>query len=1051
MPGLALPDELSETEARYRVLTESSFDLISETDERGVYTYASPNHWEVLGYEEGELLGRSLFERLHPDDRRRVEADFAATLSRPQLGQVEFRYLHKNSEWRWFESTGQALARQELRSAGSSGASTCTSQRVVLISRDITQRKKHERQLATLFAIARTINAQNDLHAIATQLAALLKPLLPFSWLGISLLEGETLRLVATGGQGAARLDSYLSRGAHAWHPIWASLRESRVWVVNNWDYRRYAPASLTRAFINVPLSVDGCTIGVLHFDSLLANVFTGEHEQLARMVGEQVAVAVRSARLLELSRASEAKFRHLINDVDAIVWEAQAPDFAFSFVSPQAERWLGYPQRQGLEAPDFWTRHIHPEDREVVVRTFHERVRRGENHRLEFRMVTRDGRTMWFENSVRVEVLDGQPVRARGVMFDVTELKGALSSLRQSNAVLRATQEAAIDGICLINAQGEVESYNHRFVEMWQVPPALFLEGQREGIVPHVLAQLEEPGEFAGMMRGHEGVPADVPAASSRDEVVLRDGRVFERYSAPALSPQGECYGRVWSFSDITERKQFERQLAHQAFHDTLTSLPNRALFMNRLERAVARIGRGNHAIAVMFLDLDRFKVINDTLGHEVGDLLLVEVAHRLAGCVRPGDTVARFGGDEFTILLEDVAGVEDATQVAQRIADRLRTPIQLNGQPMPVTTSIGIVIADGSDATPSAQTNPTEGSPTEGDSLPPADTARESEDTAGESEDAAGEDAASEAGEEGASSERGQAADLLRHADVAMYRAKHGGGARYEVFDQKMSAQMLERLRLELDLHHAVGRGQLRLHYQPMVDLNSGEIVGTEALIRWQHPERGLIAPDDFISLAEETGAIVSIGLWVLDEACRQAGRWRVQFPNKPLSMSVNLSVRQLEEQELVEDVARTLASTGMAPGTLKLEITESAVVTDIQGTTEQLKRLKGLGVQLAVDDFGVGYSSLSYLEQFPLDVLKIDRSFVSQMGLNGNTAILQAVHTLGQELSIQVTAEGIENLAQVEKLRALQCQVGQGYYYSKPLPADQMETLLQRTPVW
>ncbi len=1011
---------------RYQALTESSFDLISELDEAGVYTYVSPNHWEVLGYEEGELLGRSLFERMHPDDRGRVQADFAAALSRPQLGQVEFRYLHQNSEWRWFESTGQALSPRQAKAAGSSSASTCTGAsatgaswgpRVVLISRDITQRKKHERQLATLFAVARTINAQNDLHAIATKLATLLKPLLPFSWLGISLLEGETLRLVATGGSGAARRGSYFSRQTHAWHPIWASLQENRVWVVNHWDYERYAPTSLTRAFINVPLTVDGRTLGVLHFDSLRAGVFSGEHEQLASMVGEQVAVAVRSARLLELARASEARFRHLINDVDAIVWEAEAPHFAFSFVSPQAERWLGYPLRQWLESPGFWTRLIHPEDREDVARTFYERIRRGENHRLEFRMITSDGRTMWFENSVRVEVLEGQPVRARGVMFDVTELKQALSSLRQSNAVLRATQEAAVDGICLINGQGEVESYNHRFIEMWQVPPALQGGGGRSGIVPHLLEQLEEPGPFAEMMHGHE----DESAASSHDEVALRDGRVFERYSASALSPQGECYGRVWSFSNITARKQFERQLAHQAFHDPLTALPNRALFMNRLERAVARIGRGDHAIAVMFLDLDRFKVINDTLGHEVGDQLLAEVAQRLVGCVRPGDTVARFGGDEFTILLEDVVGVEDATQVAQRIADRLRAPIQLNGQPMPVTTSIGIVMADGNDGT----------HPTEGDAVPPGDAGRESEDAAAEV--------------------RGQAADLLRHADVAMYRAKHSGGSRYEVFDQKVSAQVLERLRLELDLHHAVGRGQLRLHYQPMVDLKSGEIVGMEALIRWQHPEHGLIAPDNFISLAEETGAIVSIGLWVLDEACRQAGRWRKQFPDKPLSMSVNLSARQLEEHELVQDVARILADTSMRPNTLKLEITESSVVTDAQSTTGRLKQLKQLGVQLAIDDFGVGYSSLSYLEQFPLDVLKIDRSFVSQMSLNGNTAILQAVGNLGQELSIQVTAEGIEHPAQVEKLRALQCQVGQGYYYSKPLPADQIETLLQCTPTW
>jgi PAS domain S-box-containing protein len=426
--------ELSETEARYRALSESSFDLISEMDEAGVYTYVSPNHPEVLGYEEGELLGRSFFERLHPDDRRRVEAGFCRhPLARPAgSGRVPLSAQEQRVAL-VREHGPRHLCASSHAPQTSGGASF--SRRVVLISRDITPRKKHEQQLAALFAVARTINAQNDLHAIAAQLAALLKPLLPFSWLGISLLEGETLRLVATGGVGAARLGSYLSRRAHAWHPIWESLHQNRVWVVNSWDYERYAPASLTRAFINVPLTVDGHTIGVLHFDSLRAHVFTGEHEQLARMVGEQVAVAVRSARLLELSRASEARFRDLINDVDAIVWEASAPDFDFSFVSPQAQRWLGFPQKQWLESPGFWARHIHPDDRDATMQAFHERIRKGENHRLEYRMIAHDGRTIWVENSVRVEVLGGQPTRARGVMFDVTELKSALSALSESNA----------------------------------------------------------------------------------------------------------------------------------------------------------------------------------------------------------------------------------------------------------------------------------------------------------------------------------------------------------------------------------------------------------------------------------------------------------------------------------------------------------------------------------------------------------------------------------------------------------------------------------------
>jgi diguanylate cyclase (GGDEF)-like protein len=451
-----------------------------------------------------------------------------------------------------------------------------------------------------------------------------------------------------------------------------------------------------------------------------------------------------------------------------------------------------------------------------------------------------------------------------------------------------------------------------------------------------------------------------------------------------------------VWSFSDITEHKRYELELARQASHDSLTNLPNRVLFMDRLKRAISRAGHGRTMTALLFLDLDRFKVINDSLGHEHGDRLLIELAQRLRACIRPGDTAARFGGDEFTILLEDISNVNEATRVAERIEDYLQTPFALGGHEIFSTASIGIVIS-----------------------------------TSGED----------------------RAEVLLRHADVAMYRAKSRGGSQYEVFDSKMSSLALDRLQLEIDLRQALRRSQLRVYYQPQVEARSGQITGFEALLRWDHPLRGIISPVEFIPIAEETGMILSIGQWVLREACVQARKWQTEVPRTtPLEMSVNLSAKQFCQPGLVEEIARVLKETQFDPRSLILEITESVVMEDEVQTMTQLEALKKLGVKLAIDDFGTGYSSLAYLERFALNSLKIDRAFVNRIGERGeNTAIVRAVSTLGQALGVQVTAEGVETAAQMTQLRALGCHTGQGYFFARPLPADEATTLLQENPTW
>jgi diguanylate cyclase (GGDEF)-like protein/PAS domain S-box-containing protein len=441
----------------------------------------------------------------------------------------------------------------------------------------------------------------------------------------------------------------------------------------------------------------------------------------------------------------------------------------------------------------------------------------------------------------------------------------------------------------------------------------------------------------------------------------------------------------------EIGDRQRAEEQLIHTAFHDALTDLPNRALFMDRLGHAIERAKRHeDYLFAVLFLDLDRFKVVNDSLGHMVGDQLLMAIANRIKACLRSADTLARLGGDEFTILLEDIRDVSDAKHVANRIQEELKLPFNLSGNEVFTTASIGIALS------------------------------------------AAGYD---------------RPEQLLRDADTAMYQAKAGGKARHEVFDIAMHAGAIALLQLETDLRRAIERQEFRVHYQPIVSLKSGRINGFEALVRWQHPDRGLVSPIEFIPVAEETGLIVAIGLWVLREACRQMHEWQVQFPaNPPLTISVNISGKQFLQPDLSEQIKQILQETNLDPRSLKLEITESAIVENAESAAIMLSQLRSVGIQLYMDDFGTGYSSLSYLHRFPMDTLKIDRSFVNRMGVDGeNLEIVRAIVTLAHNLGMNVTAEGVETTEQLALLKALKCEYGQGYFFSKPVDSIQAEALI------
>ncbi len=518
----------------------------------------------------------------------------------------------------------------------------------------------------------------------------------------------------------------------------------------------------------------------------------------------------------------------------------------------------------------------------------------------------------------------------------------------------------------------------------MWNVDQAIIDSKDGPRLIAYVSSQLKDPDELLeNLIKVYED-----PMATATQLLELKDGRIFERYSQPQML-EDKPVGRVACFRDITERTRAEERLRYYALHDTLTDLPNRVQFMNDLRQAVERATGNDYArFAVLFLDLDRFKVINDSLGHAVGDKLLIAIGEKLTACVRPGDVVARLGGDEFTILLNRSGDLSEVVGVAERLQTKISEPIKIDNYEVFTTASIGVVVS---------------------------------------------------------SSVPRNAEDFLRDADAAMYRAKEAGKARYEIFDREMYVRNMNLLQIETDLRHGVERQEFEVQYQPIVDLKTGSVSEFEALIRWRHPVHGLVAPSEFVHVAEETGLIVAIGKWILTESCRQTAEWQRRF-GLDLGISVNLSAKQLMHPTLTAQVRDVLFETGLSPGQLKLEVTESTVMEHSEKSMKVLSELDELGVMLSTDDFGTGFSSLSYLQKFPFERLKIDRSFVKIMDEDEKSgAIVKTILMLGENLGIEVVAEGIETATQLEQLRSLGCTTGQGYLLSRPIDPDAAADML------
>ena len=556
----------------------------------------------------------------------------------------------------------------------------------------------------------------------------------------------------------------------------------------------------------------------------------------------------------------------------------------------------------------------------------------------------------------------------------------------RAEEDVFRSAFECASIPATLVTAKGQCLQVNRSLCEL--------LDYSAEELQSSSFQRFVHPDDVGKVQAFLTQLLKDGTGAGQVEKRFLKKGggEVWTRCDISSVrGKQTDDQYLLFQVQDITGRKEAEEALLHNAFHDALTGLPNRVLFVDHLQLAINRTQRHEGQIyAVLFIDLDRFKIINDSLGHFIGDQLLINIARTLETCLRPGDSIARVGGDEFTVLLEDLADESEAVSIAHRIQKELSSPFILEGREVFTTVSIGV-----------APSSPGYSDP----------------------------------------------ADILRDADTAMYRAKLMGKNRYEIFDKAMHEVAVDLLQMETDLRHALERGEFFIQYQPIVSLDNFRLRGFEALVRWRHAERGLVSPLDFIPVAEDTGQIIAIGEWVLRESCKQMHRWQRQYGmEQPLFVSVNLSGKQFAQPDLVEQVKAIITETRLNPRGLKLEITESMVMENIEAATGMLHQLRDLGVQLSIDDFGTGYSSLSYLHRFPIDTLKIDRSFVIKMiDNNENVEIVRTIIMLAQNLGMDVIAEGVETKEQLAMLRKLKCENGQGYYFSRPLETGDAENLL------
>jgi diguanylate cyclase (GGDEF)-like protein/PAS domain S-box-containing protein len=949
-----LGDEVRKSEARYRTVLDAAFDAIVIITPEGIVRWFNRGAERIFGYGSKEVIGQPV-TLLMPERYREL---CVAGLHR-YLRTEEARVVGGTTEL-----VGLRKDASEFPIEMSLGETYEDGQRLFTgVIRDVTERKEVEKALKESGERTRTL-LQNTSDII-------------------TLLEADgTVRYVSPAVE---RVTGYRPEERIGTSAFGSVHPDDRKQALNTFAEVLKEPGLHPPLEFRVPHK-DGSWCYLEH---VVNNLLDDPAVSGVVVTSRDVTERKEAERKL---REAEQRYRTLIEQGPAVVYvqEIGSPDSAI-YMSPQIEALTGYSPQECRDPALRWGM-VHPEDREWLQAEDERTGEPGKIFTTEYRVVHRDGGTKWVRNeSVLIEDEMSGTRYWQGFMLEITERKTFEEALERLSRQHEMVLKSAGEGIFGLDLDGNATFVNPAAARItgWE---AKDLVGRPQHDVLHHTKPDGSP--YPREECPIHAVLEDGTTHSRDDEVFWRkDGTSFpvEYMSSPILQ-DGEVMGAVVTFKDITERKALEQQLHHQAFYDPLTGLPNRALFMERLEHASTRANRRDSRIAVLFVDLDNFKVINDSLGHKAGDQVLKAVAERVRIYLRPEDTAARLGGDEFTILVEDVASVSEGVRIAERLADVLQPPFTLEEQEVFITTSIGIALN---------------------------------------------------------SSTQERAEDLLRHADLAMYRAKHNGKARYEVFEPSMNDEALRRLRLENELRQALERGEFKVYYQPILTLDGSRFVGAEALVRWEHPRRGLLLPDEFLSVAEDTGLIVQIGEEVLREACHRVRAWQQRYPTiPPLTVSVNLSPRQLFRPELVAEI---LAETEIEPGSLQLEITEGMLTSnDVHSVNNTLSSLKDLSIQLAVDDFGMGYSSLSYLKRFPVDLMKIDRSFIAGLGQDANSAskdaeIVSAMIELTHALGLEAVAEGVETAEQLAQLRNMECDLAQGNYFSEPLPSEALSVLM------
>jgi len=927
---------------RLATIVQQSDDAIISADLDGIVNSWNRGAERIYGYSAAEALGRHISFCYPPERRTKVQAFLQKITNGEAIERFDTQRVTKNGTIIDVSLSISAIKDGTGKLVGVSG-----------IARDVTARKRTEKLLhlrsAALDAAANGIVITDRQGVIVWVNQAFT------TMTGYSKEEalGKNPRLLKSGDQ----LEGYYAN-------LWSTISAGEVWhgeIVN----RRKGGTLYTEDMTITPVTQRVGDATDTHFIAIKQDITERKRSE-------------------EMLQNSANKYRVLFEDSADATWLMD--EKGFLDCNSAALQMFGYSEAAQMLHPADISPPNQPDgtssraasDQKIASAFLHGK------ERFEWLHQRKNGNVFPAEVCLTALTLSGRPTLLATVR-DITERKQAEEALLFKTALLEAQTETTIDGILAVDESDHIVLANKQFGLNFGIPDELLSTRNDLIVRKYVMDKVEDPDAFVervNYLNSHRD-------EKSRDELRFKNGKIFDRYSAPLVDSKGRYRGRIWYFRDITNRKVAEERVQYLAYYDALTGLPNRTLLQDRLSKALASARRQKDKVALLFLDLDRFKMINDSLGHSLGDLLLQDVAERLKRWAREQDTVARLGGDEFLIVLTRIKDVADAAVAAERLMDKMTAEFVVEGHSLGINCSVGI-------------------------SMFP---------------------------EHGADGET-----LIKNADAAMYSAKENGRNHLRFFTADMNAQVVERLILENSLRLALEKRELFLVYQPQMDMATGRITGLEALLRWQHPELGLVPPDRFIRIAENSGLIMPIGEWVLRTACSQARKW--QDEGLPaVSVAVNVSAVQFRQEDFCQVIKRVLHETGLAPQYLELELTESLLLANADVTFSVLQELKAMGLTLAIDDFGTGYSSFSYLRQFRVSKLKIDRSFVRDVAVNpDDAAITTAIISMAKSLNLKVIAEGVENEAQMSFLRAHHCDEIQGYYFSKPLAVDKVADKLR-----